>query len=174
MQFFGHGMAEALAQGHIGEVLEGYEPVYGGTPAMRYFRAAERIIFGDTNLGLTALISCLPLWVFLLVQRLCGARWAYISAFFFLFSPVSFSFGQYVVCGLWDTRNRWGAGFFSGAVLLMKMQPGPGRKGWLCRRRGRVVRVPGRGMFGGVFFSEAQLCSCRCSAMYLLHIPAFA
>ncbi len=52
----------------------------------------------------------------------------------------------------WDTRNRWGAGFFFWRGPADENAAGPGRKGWLCGRRGRVVRVPGRGMFGGSFF----------------------
>ncbi len=120
----GHYIAEAFRQGHVAEALAGYEPVYGGTPGMRYFRALEKIIFGDTNLGLTAFIACMPLWVFLLIRRLCGAKWAYSGVFVFLFSPMSFSFAQYIVCGLLGYGEPVGSGLFIlGAFLLLKSQP---------------------------------------------------
>ncbi|MBI4633165.1 MAG: hypothetical protein HY742_04680 [Deltaproteobacteria bacterium] len=121
---YGRQMAKALMVGNIGEALEGCEPAYWFTPGMRYFRALEKIVFGDTNLGLTAFLSCLPWFVFLFVQRLCNTKWACLATFIFLFSPVSFSFAQYIVCGLLGYAEPSGSGLFLlGFFLFLKSQP---------------------------------------------------
>lgn len=121
---YGRQMAKDLMAGRIGEALEGYEPAYWFTPGMRYFRALEKIIFGDTNLGLTAFLACLPWFVFLLVQRLCNTTWACWTTFIFLFSPVSFSFAQYIVCALLGYAEPSASGLFIlGSFLFLKSQP---------------------------------------------------
>lgn len=120
----GRQMAKNLFDGRIHKALEGNEPVYWFTPGMRYFRALEKIIFGDTNLGLTAFLACLPWLLFLFSQRLCGKKWALLGTFVFLFSPVSFSYAQYVFCGLLGYAESVNAGlFFIGFFLFLKSQP---------------------------------------------------
>lgn len=121
---WGRQIAKALMGGNLKEALEGYEPVYWFTPGMRYFRALEKIVFGDTNLGLTAFLSCMPWFIFLFIRRLCNTKWACLATFIFLFSPVSFSFAQYIFCGLLGYAEPLGSGlFFLGFFLFLKSQP---------------------------------------------------
>ncbi len=130
---YGRDIAKAFMEGRLGEALEGYEPTYWFTPGMRYFRALEKIIFGDTNLGLTAFLACLPWFVFLFVQRMCSTRWAYFAVLIFLLSPVSFSFAQYIVCGLLGyAEPSASALFLLGYFLFLKSQPRWGGQANAC------------------------------------------
>ena len=131
----GRGIALAAVSGDIGKSLEGFEPVYWFTPGMRYARAAEKIIFGDTNLGYAAFTACMPLIIYLVVKQLCGVGWASIGVFIFLLSPVNFSFAQYVYFALQGYAEPMASGlFFLGLLLFLKAQPrwGGNRDVWFA------------------------------------------
>ena len=60
---------------------------------MRYLRAVERFIFGDTNLGYLSLVLLLPLIVCALYRRFLPTRWALALALIFVAVPVGALFG---------------------------------------------------------------------------------
>ena len=67
-------MQYALA-GDFWHALEGGEHVYYyGGPGLRYFRAVEHFIFGDSFLGYLSLILAMPLVVFAIFRRFLTAR----------------------------------------------------------------------------------------------------
>jgi len=123
-EYLGRDMARMIFNGEIKEALRGSIDIYYATPGMRYVRAVERIFFGDTNLGLTAFIACLPWFINLILHRLCGLRCAVVGTCFFLLSPVSFSFAQYIFCGMLGYAEPISSGlFFVGLFLFLKSQP---------------------------------------------------
>ena len=69
-------MLRALLAGDISGALEGGEQVFYFTPGMRYLRAVEHILFGETYLGYLALILLLPYLVFALLRRFLPVRWS--------------------------------------------------------------------------------------------------
>jgi hypothetical protein len=73
----GRQIAQYLAAGDFAKALEGGEAVfYYGGPGLRYFRALEMFIFGDTNLGYLSLVLLLPVVAFALYRRFLPTRWA--------------------------------------------------------------------------------------------------
>ena len=56
--------------------LRGEESVFYFTPGMRYLRAFEHVIFGESYLGYLALMLLLPMLVFAVFRRFLPLRWA--------------------------------------------------------------------------------------------------
>ena len=75
--------------------LEGGEKVffYGG-PGLRYLRALERLVFGDTFLGYLSLMLAMPLLVFALFRRFFTPRAALALTLVFVAVPVGALFGS--------------------------------------------------------------------------------
>ena len=120
----GRNIARMAMSGDLKESLMGLEEVYWFTPGMRYFRAVEKIFFGDTNLGYTAFLACMPWLIYLIINHLYGFRWGLLSSFIFLLSPVSFSFAQYIDISFLGYAEPVGSGlFFAGLFLFLKSQP---------------------------------------------------
>ncbi|MBI4633166.1 MAG: hypothetical protein HY742_04685 [Deltaproteobacteria bacterium] len=120
----GRNIARMAMNGDLKTAFEGLEPVYWFTPGMRYARAAEKIVFGDTNIGYAAFIACLPWIVYLLMNHLCGGQWARWGVILFLFLPVSFSFAQYIDIASLGYAEPVGSGLFLiGLLLFLKSQP---------------------------------------------------
>jgi hypothetical protein len=73
--------------------LEGGEKIffYGG-PGLRYFRALEHVVFGETYLGYLSLIILLPFLVFGLFRRFVS-QWALALTFIFIAIPIGMLFG---------------------------------------------------------------------------------
>ena len=144
----GRNIVQYLLAGDFLRALEGGEPVYHfGGPGLRYFRALERIFFGDTNLGYLSLMLVLPFAVLALGRRFLSSYWALAFALIFVAIPVGVLFGTtfflyskwaargfadpaavtLALCGLIFLvgRDRWGpdANFTSacGAALLFAM-----------------------------------------------------
>ena len=88
---------------------------YYGGPGLRYFRALEHAIFGDTFFGYLSLLLLLPFMVFVLFRRFSGARAALAMTLIFIAIPVGAIFGttflQYVK---WVAR-----GFADPAAITM-------------------------------------------------------
>jgi hypothetical protein len=98
---FGRRILQHLLRGDIALALQGEEPVFFfGGPGLRYLRAAERIVFGDTNLGYLSLLLLMPPIVFALFRRFMTASWGLGVAILFVLTPVGILFGtsysQYV------------------------------------------------------------------------------
>jgi hypothetical protein len=92
---FARAIVQHLLNGDVVRALQGEEPVfYYGGPGLRYLRAVERFIFGDTNLGYLSLILLLPVVVFALFRRFLATRWALVLALLFVATPAGALFGS--------------------------------------------------------------------------------
>jgi hypothetical protein len=96
-----------LLDGNIPRALEGGEKVfYYGGPGLRYLRAMEHVIFGETYLGYLTAIILLPLAVFALFGRFMPRRWAVAIAIVFVAIPVTTLFGtSFVDYAKWASRG---------------------------------------------------------------------
>jgi len=77
--------------------LQGSEPVFYFTPGMRYLRAAEHLVFGESYLGYLALILLLPFLVFAISRRFLPPRWAVAVTLIFAAIPIGVLFGSSLV-----------------------------------------------------------------------------
>jgi len=111
--------------GDLKESLKGLEEVYWFTPGMRYFRAVEKVFFGDTNLGYTTLVSLLAWFVYLFIKHFSGFKWGMAGSILFLFSPLgSLSFLQYIQNAKLGYAEAAGFGFFMlGFYLFLRSNP---------------------------------------------------
>lgn len=103
----GRDIVQHLLAGDIAAALRGGESVfhYGG-PGLRYLRAVERFIFGDTNLGYLSLILLLPIAVFALYRRFLPNRWGLALAMIFIAIPAGALFGTtYYSYARWAARG---------------------------------------------------------------------
>jgi hypothetical protein len=90
----GRIILQKLLAGDIFGFLEGGEKVfYYGGPGLRYFRAVEHAVFGETYLGYLSLVLLLPFLVFGLFRRFLPERWALTLIFLFIAVPVGLLFG---------------------------------------------------------------------------------
>lgn len=131
---YGSQIAQYLLAGDIAKALEGREAVfYYGGPGLRYFRALEMFVFGDSNFGFLTLVLLLPFIVFALYRRFLPTRWALALVLLFVAVPVGTLFGT-----SFPQYAKWAArGFadpaaciftFAGLFLLIGWKAhGPGR-----------------------------------------------
>ncbi len=103
----GRIILQKLLAGDIWGALEGGEKVYYyGGPGLRYFRALEHIVFGETYLGYLSLIFLLPIVVQKVFRRFLPERWSLALVLLFVAVPVGVLFGtsflQYVK---WASRG---------------------------------------------------------------------
>lgn len=90
----GRAILEKFLSGDIWGALEGGEKVfYFGGPGLRYFRALEHVIFGDSFLGYLSLILLFPFLVLTLFRRFLPQRWALSLALLFVAVPLGMIFG---------------------------------------------------------------------------------
>ncbi len=85
---FARSMLRQLLAGDIAGALEGGEKVFYFTPGMRYLRAVEHLIFGETYLGYLSLVLLLPFLVFAMFRRFLPLRWALALALIFAAIPI--------------------------------------------------------------------------------------
>jgi hypothetical protein len=90
-------MLQRLVAGDIAGALEGVEPVFYFTPGLRYLRAAEHVVFGESYLGYLSLILLLPFLVFALFRRFLPLAWALALTAIFAAIPVGVGFGSSLV-----------------------------------------------------------------------------
>ncbi len=95
---FYDGVGRAILQnflaGDVYGAFEGGEKVfYYGGPGLRYFRALEHVVFGESYLGYLSLVLLLPLLTWGLARRFLPSRWALAMAFIFVAIPVGELFG---------------------------------------------------------------------------------
>src|SRR4029453_3362296 len=86
-----------LIAGDLAGALKGVEPVFYFTPGLRYLRAAEHLIFGESYLGYLSLVLVLPFLVFALFRRFLPLRWALALIVVFTAVPVGVLFGSSLV-----------------------------------------------------------------------------
>jgi hypothetical protein len=132
---FYDGMGRTILQntlsGDISAALEGGEKVYYyGGPGLRYFRAIEHVIFGESYLGYLSLLLLLPFLTFQLARRYLPERWALGLVLVFTAIPIGEVFGttfadyaKWATIGFADPATYI---FFIAALLPLL---GPGRDG---------------------------------------------
>jgi hypothetical protein len=90
-------MLRRFVAGDIAGALEGVEPVFYFTPGLRYLRAAEHVVFGESYLGYLSLILLLPFLVFALFRRFLPLAWALALTAIFAAIPIGVGFGSSLV-----------------------------------------------------------------------------
>ena len=91
---YARSMLQYLLAGDIYGALRGQESVFYFTPGMRYLRAFEHVIFGESYLGYLALMMFLPMLVFWMFRRFLPVRWALALALTFAAIPIGVVFGS--------------------------------------------------------------------------------
>jgi hypothetical protein len=91
---FGRQILQHLLSGDIRSALIGGEPVYYyGGPGLRYFRALEMIVFGDSNLGYLSIVLPLPILAWRQFARFLSESFAWRMALIFTLLPIGEIFG---------------------------------------------------------------------------------
>src|SRR5262249_7283335 len=90
-------MRRQMAAGDVAGALEGVEPVFYFTPGLRYLRAAEHVVFGESYLGYLSLILLMPFLVVALARRFLPLAWALALTAIFAAIPVGVGFGTSLV-----------------------------------------------------------------------------
>jgi len=89
----GRVILQKFLAGDIFGALQGDEDVfYYGGPALRYFRAIEHVIFGETYLGYLSLVLTMPFLVLALFIRFVPS-WAVVLTIIFIAIPLGRLFG---------------------------------------------------------------------------------
>jgi hypothetical protein len=121
-----HGMLESAERGQVAEVLKGEEPSFYFQPGMRYFRAVEKVLFGETSLGYLAVMLLLPA-VLLVFVRVLLPRVPALALWSLFFLPLAATARFW-----WDARGyldlaRAGLAeplaatlWFGGAALMLR------------------------------------------------------
>jgi hypothetical protein len=136
-------MLRQLIAGDLAGALKGVEPVFYFTPGLRYLRAAEHLIFGESYLGYLSLVLILPFLVFALFRRFLPLRWALALTLVFAAIPVGAFFGsslvQYVKWAARGFADPAAYIFFLAAFVLLlgRLDEGP---------RDRFARAFGAGL----------------------------
>ncbi len=120
----GRLIAQHLLAGDVWKALEGGEKVfYYGGPGLRYFRALEHFIFGDSFLGYLSLVLALPFLVFVLFGRFFSGRTALALTLTFIAIPIGALFGSsFFHYAKWAARgfaDPAAAVVFVGAFLML-------------------------------------------------------
>ena len=90
----GREILQRLLDGDIAGFLQGGENVfYYGGPGLRYFRAFEHVLFGESYLGYLSLVLLLPLLTYRLLRRFLPNDWSIAAAIVFTAIPLGAVFG---------------------------------------------------------------------------------
>jgi hypothetical protein len=90
----GRDILQHLLAGDVTAALRGGESVYWyGGPGLRYFRALEHIVFGESYLGYLSLIFLLPIVSYEIFRRFLPEHWSLTVILFFIAIPVGTLFG---------------------------------------------------------------------------------
>lgn len=130
----GRIILQKLLAGDLRGALEGGESVfYYGGPGLRYFRALEHIVFGESYFGYLSLILLLPILVWRLFRRFLPEPWPLALTLMFIAVPVGAIFGT-----SFANYVKWaGRGFadplayiffIAGLGVLIGARGGPGAK----------------------------------------------
>ena len=144
---FARVMLRQLLAGDITGALEGSEPVFYFTPGLRYLRAVEHLIFGESYLGYLSLILLLPFLAFAMFRRFLPLRWALALTLVFAAVPIGVVFGSSLVQYVkWAARGFADPAayvlFLAGFVLLVGRDRCRSAQSLRrCRRRGAAVRA---------------------------------
>lgn len=132
-EFYGRLVAMHLSRGEVIEALKGGEALYWFQPGLRYFRAVEKVFFGDTYQLYALVVAGLPLMIWALVRHFTTARWAWIAAGLFIGALAGgFSFLQYARFAKLGYGEPVGVlCFLLGLVILLRAEPRFGGRGQL-------------------------------------------
>lgn len=121
-------IVQNLLSGNVMEALRGGESVfYYGGPGLRYLKAIERFIFGDTNLGYLVAILSLPFVYLALCRRFLSRQWALALTLIFVALPIGALFGtSFFHYAKWAARGfadpAAAVAALCGLVLLVRRQ----------------------------------------------------
>jgi hypothetical protein len=103
----GRDILQKLLAGDIYGALEGGEKVYYyGGPGLRYFRALEHVVFGESYLGYLSLVLMLPFLTYTLARRFLPQLWALALVLIFTAIPIGELFGTtFVDYAKWAARG---------------------------------------------------------------------
>jgi len=112
----GRILLQRLLSGDIVGFLQGRENVfYYGGPGLRYFRAIEHVIFGESYLGYLSLILAFPFFLLALFRRFLPPPWPLALIVLFIAVPAGFLFGT-----TFALYTRWAArGFADPAAYIL-------------------------------------------------------
>jgi hypothetical protein len=90
----GRVILQKILAGDIFGALEGGEAVfYYGGPGLRYFRAIEHVVFGETFLGFLTMLMIMPFVIYFLFVRFLSRQWSLVLTFCFIVLPTGMLFG---------------------------------------------------------------------------------
>lgn len=112
----GREILRSLMAGDFYSALRGGESVYWyGGPGLRYFRALEHVVFGESYLGYLSLILAFPFIVHALFKRFLSDRWALALIILFVAVPLGVLFGTSFV-----QYEKWAShGFADPAAYIL-------------------------------------------------------
>ena len=133
----GRMILQKLMTGDFFGALEGGEKVfYYGGPGLRYFRALEHIVFGESYLGYLSLVLLFPFLAYALFRRFLPERWSLALIFIFVAIPIGTLFGtSFVQYEQWASRGFADPAayilFVAGIVLIVPSRSDVDR--YFCR-----------------------------------------
>jgi hypothetical protein len=103
----GRVILQKILAGDFYGALEGGEKVfYYGGPGLRYFRAIEHAVFGETYLGYLSFILLYPFLTYQLFRRFLPELWSLGLTILFVAVPIGFVFGTtFVLYVRWASRG---------------------------------------------------------------------
>jgi hypothetical protein len=103
----GRLILQKLLAGDFYGALEGGERVfYYGGPGLRYFRALEHIVFGESYLGYLSIILLFPFLICGLFRRFLPEQWSLALVLIFVAIPIGTIFGtSFVQYEQWASRG---------------------------------------------------------------------
>jgi hypothetical protein len=133
----GRVILQKLLAGDFYGALEGGEKVfYYGGPGLRYFRALEHVVFGESYLGYLSLVLLFPFLAWSLFRRFLPERWSLALIFVFVAIPIGTLFGtSFVQYEQWASRGFADPAayilFVAGVVLIVPSRSDVDR--YFCR-----------------------------------------
>ena len=131
----GRLILQKFLAGDFWGALEGGEKVfYYGGPGLRYFRAIEHVVFGESYLGYLSLVLLLPFLAYRLFLRFLPLRWSLALTLLFVAVPLGELFGTtFIDYAKWAARGFADPAayilFLAGLLpILGTTAPGPGHK----------------------------------------------
>src|SRR5664279_2806449 len=102
----GRTILRQLLNGDLWNFLRGDESVYWYSPGLRYFRAFEHIVFGETYLGYLSVILALPFIAYAFFRRFLSEQWALVLVILFVAVPLGVLFGtSFLQYEKWASRG---------------------------------------------------------------------
>jgi len=103
----GRSILQKILAGDLYGAIEGGEKVfYYGGPGLRYFRAFEHVVFGESYLGYLSIVLLMPFLTWVLARRFLPERWALPIVLVFTAIPLGELFGTtFVDYAKWAARG---------------------------------------------------------------------